>query len=115
MPRFSGNWAAETSMMTLGQDGCRVWGAVRPVNNRNVHRLYGEVAADGLTMRGTIQGTGNFKFRLAADGLGFADGSAHFGGGDTGTRVNPALNNTRHAPRKLSAAPPPRWAPRLRP
>ncbi|WP_322890470.1 MULTISPECIES: vWA domain-containing protein [unclassified Yoonia] len=106
-PRFTGTWDVETSMMTLVQDGRRVWGEVRPLANQSVRRLYGEVAADGLTMRGTITGTGIFEFRLSPDGLGFSGGGAHFGGGDTGTRVSLSLNNTRYAARKLSAAPPP--------
>jgi hypothetical protein len=104
---FTGTWDVEDRMMTLVQQGRRVWGELRPKGTRTVQRLYGELAADGMTLRGTIQGVGIVELRLSPDGLGLSGGSSHFGGGDTGTRVSLALNNARYTGRKLSAGLPP--------
>lgn len=104
-PRYSGTWDMDGTLVALVQDGRRVWGDVH--GSGRVSRLYGELAADGLTLRGTMTGTGIFEFRLSPDGLGFTGASAHFGGGDTGTRVAETLVNAQYTARKLSAAPPP--------
>ncbi|MFN4160267.1 MAG: vWA domain-containing protein [Gemmobacter sp.] len=102
--RYTGTWDAGDRMMALVQQGRRVWGDIHA--GGKVQRLYGELAADGRTLRGTMTGIGIFEFRLSPDGLAFTGGSSHFGGGDTGTRVAESLANASYAARKLSAAAP---------
>jgi len=95
-PRYTGTWQTTSGMMALVQEGRRVWGDVAGGT------LWGEVASDGMTLRGVIASSasswGVFEFRLDDDGSGFAGGWAR--------GVKPALGNGTYTARRLSAGVP---------
>jgi hypothetical protein len=78
-PRFTGTWSHAGRLWSLVQEGRRVWGDVEI--NGAVGRFWGEVAADGLTLRGSMDHfaspRGAMELRLAPDGLSLSGRTHH--------------------------------------
>ncbi|PWK62935.1 vWA domain-containing protein [Roseicyclus mahoneyensis] len=89
---FTGTWQTSSGPVALVQDGRRVWGDVPD------GVLTGEVAADGLTLRGVWR-NGLVELRLSTDGQSMA--------GRWGRGLDPNLGNTAITGRRLSAGTPP--------
>jgi len=90
-PRFGGTWLSESGPLSLVQDGRRVWGDVPG------GVLVGEVAADGLTLRG-LWAEDTVELRLSRDGLSMA--------GSAGSGLDPTLGGPGITARKVSAGRP---------
>jgi hypothetical protein len=91
-PRFNGSWLSSSGPIALTQDGRRVWGDVPG------GVLTGEVAADGLTLRG-VWDDGLVELRLSPDGQTMA--------GRWGRGLDPGLGDAAITARRIAAGTPP--------